>query len=194
MPDKPYANHDLSQHPGSDHNTSNSIDQFDQTAQQQNKWAKPEAGKLQAVALRYDKEQDPVPRILAKGQGTIAEQILEMAYANNISVREDAELATILSMIEIDSLIPLEAFAAVAEIIAYLYQLNDQRKSEAATPSSNPLTTDYRPTHQNDVSAALSVLAAYEAPFRQNTSGYASSDSVTDDLAQPGDHINQKID
>lgn len=193
MPDKPYSDHDLSYHQGSHQDTPHSLDQFDQTTQQQNKWAKPEAAKLQAVALRYDKGQDPVPRILAKGQGTIAEQILEMAYANNISVREDAELATILSLIEIDSLIPLEAFAAVAEIIAYLYQLNDQRKSEGSN-SAPRQTTDYRPAHQNDVSAALSVLAAYEAPFQQKTAGYPASETVSDDLAQPGDHINQKID
>lgn len=77
-----------------------------------------------AVAIAYDGEAQDVPRVVASGQGHIAEQILQIAFAKGIKVREDAELVEILSLLEIDSPIPVEAFAAVAEILAYVYQAN----------------------------------------------------------------------
>ena len=54
----------------------------------------------------------------------MAEQILELAFAHDIKVREDAELVEILSLLDVDSPIPLEAFAAVAEILSYVYRAN----------------------------------------------------------------------
>ncbi|MBT3992167.1 MAG: hypothetical protein HN726_05035 [Candidatus Magasanikbacteria bacterium] len=65
-----------------------------------------------------------MPRVVASGQGTFAEQILQIAWANDIKVREDADLVEILSAIDVDSEIPIEAFAAVAEILAYVYRVN----------------------------------------------------------------------
>ncbi|MFX8685003.1 EscU/YscU/HrcU family type III secretion system export apparatus switch protein, partial [Acinetobacter baumannii] len=56
------------------------------------------------------------------GRGAVAEQILAIAFANGVKVREDADLVEILSLIDVDSPIPLEAFAAVAEILRYVYQ------------------------------------------------------------------------
>lgn len=82
------------------------------------------AGINKAVAISYDKEAQDVPRVVAAGKGHIAEQILQIAFAKGIKVREDAELVEILSLLEIDSPIPVEAFAAVAEILAYVYQAN----------------------------------------------------------------------
>ncbi len=75
-----------------------------------------------AVALTYDQAAADAPRISASGAGAIAEQILAIAFANGVKVREDADLVEILSMIDVDSPIPLEAFAAVAEILRYVYQ------------------------------------------------------------------------
>lgn len=77
-----------------------------------------------AVALSYEKGTDPAPRVVASGRGMVAEQILQLAFANGIKVREDADLAELLATVELDTVIPLEAFAAVAEIIAYLYRAN----------------------------------------------------------------------
>ena len=77
-----------------------------------------------AVAIK-DADQSPtMPRVVASGQGTLAEQILQVAWANNIKVREDADLIEVLSAIDIDSEIPIEAFAAIAEILAYVYRAN----------------------------------------------------------------------
>jgi len=77
-----------------------------------------------AVALRYDAPRDAAPRVVAKGKGAQAEEILRIAFANDIKVREDADLAALLSAVELDSEIPLAAFTAVAEILSYLYRLN----------------------------------------------------------------------
>jgi flagellar biosynthesis protein len=68
---------------------------------------------------------DAAPRIVAKGHGEVAEQILQLAFATGVKVREDANLAEILEAIEIDTEVPLHALAAVAEILSYVYRAND---------------------------------------------------------------------
>ncbi|OKH89042.1 EscU/YscU/HrcU family type III secretion system export apparatus switch protein [Thalassospira sp. TSL5-1] len=77
-----------------------------------------------AVALRYQQGRDDAPILAAKGQGGVAEQILQMAFAKGIRVRQDSDLAEILMAVDVDSEIPLEAFAAVAEILNYIYRIN----------------------------------------------------------------------
>jgi flagellar biosynthesis protein len=81
-----------------------------------------------AIALSYDRQTDPAPRIAAKGKGHMAEQILKLAEQHGIEIREDADLATLLSKLDIDAVIPLEAYAAVAEILSYIYKANDNMK------------------------------------------------------------------
>lgn len=85
-----------------------------------------------AVAIEYDRDGGSAPRVTASGRGAVAEQILAIAFERGIKVREDAELVEILSLVEVDSPIPLEAFAAVAEILAYVYQANAALKPPAA--------------------------------------------------------------
>ncbi len=77
-----------------------------------------------AVALQDDPDTPAAPRITAAGKGKVAEQILAIAFANGVKVREDADLAQILSLLEVDSVVPLEALAAVAEILRYVYMAN----------------------------------------------------------------------
>jgi flagellar biosynthesis protein len=72
--------------------------------------------------------------VAAAGTGPVARQIVEIAFANDVAVREDADLASLLAEIEIDSVILLPAFAAVAEILAYLYRLNGTTQPDR-TPS-----------------------------------------------------------
>lgn len=80
--------------------------------------------KARAVALDYDPLTKRAPRVVAKGRGATAEQIVELAFANGVRVREDADLAELLQAVDLDSPIPLEAFAAVAEIVSFLYREN----------------------------------------------------------------------
>lgn len=70
-------------------------------------------------------------RIVAKGQGAIAEQILALAFATGVKVREDADLVEVLEAIEIDSEVPLHALAAVAEILSYVYRANRTAAGQA---------------------------------------------------------------
>lgn len=82
------------------------------------------SGRTVAVALEYDEESRGVPKVTASGYGRVAEQILQAAFESGVKVRQDADLAEILAGIDIDCEIPPEAFAAVAEILSYIYRLN----------------------------------------------------------------------
>lgn len=77
-----------------------------------------------AVALKHERESKQAPKIVASGKGAIAEQILQLAFAHGVKVREDADLVELLGHLDVDSPIPLEAYAAVAEILAYVYKAN----------------------------------------------------------------------
>ena len=78
-----------------------------------------------AVALSWQAGVDPAPKVVATGQGAIAERILELAFAHGVKVRTDPDLTQILAAVDVDTTIPVEAFVAVAEILAYLYQANN---------------------------------------------------------------------
>jgi flagellar biosynthesis protein len=93
---------------------------------------KPPAAISKAVAIEYEKGSDQAPIVTASGKGAIAEQILAIAFERGIKVRQDAELVDILSMVDVDSPIPLEAFTAVAEILAFVYKANDAKKPRQA--------------------------------------------------------------
>ena len=81
-----------------------------------------------AIALQYERSTDDAPRVSAKGKGYLAEQILELAKKYNIEIRQDKDLALLLSKLDIGTPIPIEAYAAVAEILAYIYKTNDRMK------------------------------------------------------------------
>lgn len=90
-----------------------------------------EPPKTIAVALEEQPGQ-AAPTVTAAGCGFVAEQILSIAFANGVKVREDADLVQILSAVDIDSEIPTEAFAAVSEILAYVYRANGQMPPESS--------------------------------------------------------------
>lgn len=81
-----------------------------------------------AVALKYERGKDDAPMVAAKGKGYVAHQIIELAKANNIEIRRDTDLVTLLEKLDINTPIPLEAYAAVAEILSYVYKANDKAK------------------------------------------------------------------
>ena len=84
-----------------------------------------------AVALGYEPSKYNAPRVVAKGQGEIAEKIIQIALDQGIEIHQDADLIQILKAVDIDSEIPLEAFAAVAEIISYVYKVNNKTLPES---------------------------------------------------------------
>ncbi len=82
-----------------------------------------------AVALTFDRETDPAPRVSAKGKRDLAERIIELAQEHDIPLHKDADLVDLLEKVELDTHIPLELYAVVAEIFAYLYKVNNNRKA-----------------------------------------------------------------
>lgn len=86
-----------------------------------------------AVAIENRPDTSAAPRVVASGRGAVAEQILQIAFDRGVKVRNDADLAEILATIDIDSEIPLEALAAVAEILSYVYRTQSAASSEAGT-------------------------------------------------------------
>ncbi len=82
----------------------------------------------EAIALAYS-QSDSAPRVVAKGKGRIAEQIIEKARENGIYVHESAEMVALLTQVDIDQNIPAELYLAVAELLAWLYKLENNPES-----------------------------------------------------------------
>ncbi len=86
-----------------------------------------ERGNLRkAVALTYDEEERLAPRVVAKGTGAVAGRILNSAQEHGIPIYQDKTLTSMLMAVELDREIPPELYQAVAEVLAYIYRL-DQR-------------------------------------------------------------------
>lgn len=77
-----------------------------------------------AVALRYLSDEDEAPRVIARGRGSLAERILDLARQHHIPVHRDSDLVEVLVRLDLDQLIPPDLYKAVAEILAYIYRVN----------------------------------------------------------------------
>jgi flagellar biosynthesis protein len=75
-----------------------------------------------AVALAYQ-EGDGAPRVVAKGNGLIAQEIIERARAAGVYVHESRELVALLMQVDLDQNIPPQLYIAIAELLAWLYKL-----------------------------------------------------------------------
>ena len=75
-----------------------------------------------AVALGYRPERDEARRVLASGEGRVAETMLELALAHGVPVREDADLATILRAFEPGEEVSEDLYRAIAEVLAFIYR------------------------------------------------------------------------
>lgn len=77
-----------------------------------------------AAAIKYDQAKNMAPRVVAKGKGHIAEQIVQVARENDVPLHEDGNLANVLEAMELESEIPAELYRAVAEVLVFIYRLN----------------------------------------------------------------------
>ena len=73
------------------------------------------------VSIALQRNKAGQTKITAKGTGEIAEQILKIAFDQGVKVRTDSDLAEILSSIDVECEVPLEALTAVATILNYVY-------------------------------------------------------------------------
>lgn len=88
----------------------------------------------EAIALAYT-QTDAAPRVVARGKGLVAEQIILRAREHGVYVHESPELVALLTQVDIDEHIPPQLYQVVAELLAWLYRL------EKGIPSSPPAKT-----------------------------------------------------
>lgn len=89
---------------------------------------------LQAVALEYG--LNPAPRVVARGEGELAREILRRAQEQGVWVAQDPQLVALLSRVELEQEIPAELYTAVAVILSWVYWLRgmrpgDERRTDA---------------------------------------------------------------
>jgi flagellar biosynthesis protein len=81
-----------------------------------------------AVALQYNHGQDAAPSVTAKGSGWMAERLIEAARTHGIPVKSDPDLVAVLSKLDIEAQIPPSVYIVVAELLAFVYDLNRQKE------------------------------------------------------------------
>lgn len=101
-----------------------------------------ERSRKSAVALAY-RETDAAPRVIAKGRGLIAEEIIARAKECGLFVHESTELVALLMQVDMDERIPPELYRAVAELLAWIYQIESTSATKhaplsAQRPSGKP--------------------------------------------------------
>jgi len=84
--------------------------------------------KLKAAALRYDTDKENAPRLVAKGEGKTAENIIKIAQLHDLPIKKDEDLIELLSNVELDKEVPDALYKAVAEVFSFVYKVS--RKKE----------------------------------------------------------------
>ena len=78
----------------------------------------------EAVALRFDKEREDAPRVVAKGRGFVAQQLLAIAKRNAVPVYQNQTVTQLLMAVELDREIPPDLYQAVANVLAFVYRMD----------------------------------------------------------------------
>ncbi|CAM5186928.1 Flagellar biosynthesis protein OS=Ureibacillus acetophenoni OX=614649 GN=SAMN05877842_101456 PE=4 SV=1 [Ureibacillus acetophenoni] len=86
----------------------------------------PKYTRKEAIALSYNPTNSNGPKVIAKGKGKIAENILENADIHNIPIYEDPNLVELLGQLDLNESIPEDLYQAVAEVFAFIYRLDEQ--------------------------------------------------------------------
>ena len=76
-----------------------------------------------AAALRYDAKKESAPRVVAKGQGQSAQNIIKIAQLHNLPIKKDEDLIELLSKVELDKEVPEAMYKAVAEVFSFIYKV-----------------------------------------------------------------------
>jgi flagellar biosynthesis protein len=77
-----------------------------------------------AVALSYDSKVDTSPRLVAKGSGKLAQNIIDIAKEHNLPIKEDPDLIELLSKVDLNQEVPSNMYKAIAEVFKFLYEIN----------------------------------------------------------------------
>jgi flagellar biosynthesis protein len=88
-----------------------------------------------AAALRYDPNKRAAPYVTAQGRGLLAERLIEEATRHGIPIRENPDLVQILLQLDLGQEIPPALYQAVAEILIFVYRMNEEWKKRVAKPT-----------------------------------------------------------
>lgn len=114
-----------------------------------------------AVALSYQ-EGSAAPAVVARGRGLVADEIIRRAHEAGVFVHESRELVSLLMQVDLDQHIPPTLYAAVAELLAWIYQIEQRPLPQTPTQSSavpEVLSTSF-PASQQKASPLNSSLNA----------------------------------
>ena len=95
--------------------------------------SKKRAGRKGAVALRYEPKKRSAPHVTAQGRGIVAERLIEEAKRCGIPIRDNPDLVEILLQLDLKEEIPPALYQAVAEILIFVYRLNEEWKKTHAS-------------------------------------------------------------
>lgn len=101
--------------------------------------------KAEAVALAYT-AGEAAPRVVAKGHGLIAREIIERAREAGVFVHESPEMVALLMQVDLDARIPPQLYVAIAELLAWLYRIEQGDEVPAPKPQELPESLRPRPT------------------------------------------------
>ena len=80
-----------------------------------------------AAALKYNRQKDNAPRVIAKGDGQIAQNIIKIAELHKLPIRKDEDLIELLSKVEINKEVPQALYKAVAEVFSFIYKVTNKK-------------------------------------------------------------------
>ena len=89
-----------------------------------------------AVAILYDDGKTSAPKVIASGKGTIAEKIIQTAQEAGIHIQQDANLVELLAKVDVGEEIPVELYQTVAEVLAFVYKVNNRFKDKVSQEST----------------------------------------------------------
>jgi len=87
-----------------------------------------------AVALLYDQKKSVAPKIVASGSNIVAEKIIATAMEAGVHIKEDRNLVELLAKIPVGEEIPAELYQTIAEVLAFVYSVNNKYKEKLVTP------------------------------------------------------------
>ncbi|MGY8906981.1 EscU/YscU/HrcU family type III secretion system export apparatus switch protein [Candidatus Njordibacter sp. Uisw_056] len=83
---------------------------------------------LQAIAIEYG--SNPVPLVIAKGEGDLAQKVIDAAIAAGVPIKKDEELVALLGLLDINEKIPQSLYTLVAEVLVYTYRLKGMKPGD----------------------------------------------------------------
>ena len=94
------------------------------------------SGPKKAIAILYEDGENVAPKVVASGKGTIAEKIIETALEAGIHIQQDANLVELLAKVDVGEEIPVELYQTVAEVLAFVYKVNNKFKDKVSNQPS----------------------------------------------------------